>query len=297
MPTQTGIATDKMIQVPKGTYPLLYSPRLVRTGADFYGTLKASAEMAVTAGNCLSLPTDMEEHQVYVQKSPGLKKLWDADEFKDYFAKDNGGWHAWALSLTGLRFREKDLGKPYNLGDKVTAEVIITDIIPYISQIADKKFIRENWKDIIEEVNKVKGDITMPYSRGHVVRAVHPVFGIFTEIEPTTEHNAPYALHAWLRNNLDIQKDPISCYYDVAVGRWSDWHRGEDWCLDVDACYERSVADPDSGFRPVVRGSLKEIEKDSVLIIPENAEQEFLERMRKDYREMPFPDFQRKYEL
>lgn len=65
-------------------------------------------------------------------------------------------------NTTGLRFREADLRKPYQVNDKITAQVIETDITPFLSQIADPKFTRDNWKDIIDQVNHVKGDLAGP---------------------------------------------------------------------------------------------------------------------------------------
>ena len=255
MATQTDVATDRTIEVPRGTYPLQYSPRLVRTSADFYDTLKATAEMAV------SLPTAGEEQAIYVQRSAGAKKLRDVEELMDYFGNNDEGVYIWGHNLTGLRFREADLRKPYNVGDKITALVIETDITPYLSQIADPKFTRDNWKDIIGNVNKVKGELAVPYARGHVIREMHPTLGIFTGVEQTTEHKAPYALHGWLRENLDIPQDPISGQYEVAVGRRSAWLLVEGGCLDVDAACRRGDASSDDGFRPVVRGSVLEIGK------------------------------------
>ena len=271
--TTTDISTDSKIEVPRGTYSLQYSPRLVRTinhlpddyttaesnRADFYDALKVAAVMAV------SLPTAGEEQAIYVQRSAGAKKLRDVEEFRDHFANNDERVYIWGHSLTGLRFRETDVRKPYNVGDKITAQVIETDISSYLSQIADPKFTRENWKDIIDNVNHVKGEVAVPYARGHVIREMHPTLGIFTEVESTTEHKAPYALHGWLRENLDIPQDPISGHYEVAVVRRSDWRHDEDGrCLGVDANYGRFDANSDVGFRPVVRGSGPKIEVVSI---------------------------------
>jgi len=246
MLTATSVPTDRKIEVPRGTYSLQYSPRLVRTRADFYDTLKMAAEIAV------SLPTAGEEQTIYAQRSAGAKKLRDLEEFRDYFGNNEEGWHAWIWTLTGLRFREADLRKPYNVGDKITALVIETDVTPYLSQIANPKFTRENWKDIIDKVNHVKGELDVPYARGHVIREMHPTLGIFTEIEQTTRHRAPYALHGWLRENLDMPKDSISGHYDLAVERRCRWRLdGDEGCLSVDAGYVRWGAGSGGGFRPV----------------------------------------------
>src|SRR3989338_7692559 len=210
--------------------------------------MKAAAEMAV------SLPTSGEEHAIYSQKSAGAKRLRDVEELRDYFVNNDKSWYAWNWNTTGLRFREADLRKPYNVGDKITALVIETDITPYLSQIADPQFTRNNWKDIIDKVNQVKDKLAVPYARGHVIREMHPIFGIFTEVEPTTEHETPYALHGWLRENLDVPQDPISGHYEVAVVRGGYW-RHDERCLSVVAHCGRWDTDSDDGFRPVVRGS------------------------------------------
>jgi hypothetical protein len=264
----------KKIEVPRDCYPLDYSSRLVRTSdyfqenrdkpyfsdghdPDFYDTLKVAAEMAVAAGKNITLSDAGEEQQIYVQKSPGAKKLRDVEEFMDYFANNNGNWYAWEHSLTALRFRENDLNRDYRIGEKIKSEIILTKIPEDIlRQIADEKFTHDNFKDIINKINKMVDSVDVPYSRGHVIKEMHSTLGIFTEVEKTTEHEAPHALHAWMRNNLQIPKDLISGHYDVAVGRGCSWHLGVgEGCLNVDAGYGRSVAGSDVGFRPVVRGS------------------------------------------
>ena len=261
MATATSVPTDRTVQVPLGTYSLDYSPRLVRTKADFYDTVMLAVRMSdpelMATGKYLSPPSAGEEQAIYVQRSGSAKKLRDVEELRDYFANNDEGWYAWGWNTTGLRFREADLRKPYNVGNKVTVLVIETDITPYLSQIADPNFTRENWKDIIDKVNQVKGELAVPYARGHVIREMHPTLGIFTEVEPTTEHKASYALHGWLRENLDVPQDPISGQYEVAVGRGGGWLHDER-CLDVVAGYWRWGAGSGGGFRPVVRGTIPE---------------------------------------
>ena len=249
---------------------LQYSPRLARTishlpegyataktgMADFYDTLKAVAVMSAAEGRIITPANANEGHQIYMKKSAGAKKLQDIEELKDYFSKNDKKWHAWEQTLTGLRFRKQDLRKPYEVGDKITAEVIVTDITPYISQIADPKFKRKNFRDIIEKINKVKDEVSAPYCIGHVIRKMHPTLGIFTEVKPTKEHETPYALHGWLGENLDVSQDPISGHCDIIVERGSVWpHDG--MCLFVVASYRRWYADSDVGFRPMVRVSGK----------------------------------------
>lgn len=273
----TGISLDRTIDVPSVdipsvTYPLRYSSRLVRTinymraspnpvyfhdgrDPDFYDTLKVAAEMAVATGEPITLPSAGEEHQVYVQKSPGARRLRDVDDLKDYFGVNDEELSG--HTLTALRFHEADLRRPYNVGDKITVEVIITDITPYLGQIADPQFTRENWKDIIDKINKAVAKRQIPYARGQVVDKTDPTLGIWIAIRNTDIHSEPYALHAWLRKDLVIPQDPISGYCDVAVQRWCGWrHGGHERCLGVVAYWERSDAGSDCGFRPVIRGSL-----------------------------------------
>ena len=105
--------------------------------------------------------------------------------------------------------------------------MIVTDIGPYISQIADAKFGHDNFKDIIGGMNRTVGKRTLPYARGQVIEEMDPVLGIWRKIKMTDVHETPYALHAWLRENLDVPQDPISGEYDVAVGRRSLWPHDE----------------------------------------------------------------------
>ena len=257
MATATGVNIERLANVPKVIYPLDGSKRLIRTGADFYDTVIQAVRMTdpkmLASGLYLSPPSAGEEEAVYRKVSQGAKNLSDVEELRDYFANNDDSWYAWNWNTTALRFRKADLSanskKSYKVGDKITAEVIETDITPFLSQIDDPKFTRESWKDIIDKVNHVKGELAIPYARGHVIMEMHPTLGIFTEVEPTRERKAPYALHAWLRENLDVPQDPISRRYDIAVGRGSAWHRDEE-CLNVDAYYRRWAADSDDGFRP-----------------------------------------------
>jgi hypothetical protein len=309
MATSTTVPTDRKIEVPLGTYSISYSPRLVRSidhlpegyasaeydKSDFYDALKVAAVMGV------SLPTAGEEHAIYAQRGAGAKKLRDVEEFRDHFTNNDEKVYIWGHSLTGLRFREKDLRKPYNVGDKVTVQVIETDITPFLPQIANPEFTRNNWKDIIGQVNHVKDELIIPYCRGQVIREMHPVHGIFTEVEPSIEHNAPSALHGWLRENLDLPQDPISGYYDVAVERRSCWHHdvGER-CLNVYADYRRLNASSNAGFRPVVRGSrLKgpKIEVVSADVDIEKIRQELMSQVASDLRKLPSPELLEKYKL
>ncbi len=259
MATATDIAMDRTIEVPRGTYTLRYSPRLVRTGADFYDTIMSAVRMTdpemLASGLYLRPPTAGEEEAVYRKVSHGATELRDVDELRDYFNNNDECWYAWGHTLTGLRIPEKYVGRECRIGEKVPVQVIVTDIVPFISQIADPQFTRESWRDIVNDVNIVKGEVAVPYCRGHVVREMHPIFGIFTEVEQTTEHETPYALHGWLRENLVVPEDPISGHYDVAVVRGCGWrHGGGEWCLCVLADYGRSGAGSGVGFRPVVRG-------------------------------------------
>ncbi len=307
METSTAVSTDRKIEVPLGTYSLAYSPRLVRSidhlpegyataesgRSDFYDALKVAVVMGV------SLPTAIEDQAIYVQRSAGVRKLRDVEEFRDHFANNDEGVYIWGHSLTGLRFREADLRRPYNVGDKITTQVVETDITPYLNQIADPKFTRENWKDIIDKVNHVKGELAVPYARGHVIREMHPTFGIFTEVEPTTEHKASYALHGWLRENLDIPQDPISGHYEVAVERGCYGHHDER-CLGVGAYSGRWDAYSGDGFRPVVRGSHPEgpkIEVVSANVDIEKVRQELMAQVASDLRKFPFPELLEKYKL
>ncbi|MBI4896173.1 MAG: hypothetical protein HY832_01360 [Candidatus Aenigmarchaeota archaeon] len=319
----TDVFADRTIEMPNGTGSLCYSPRLVQTNnhvpvgyatveprrVDFYDTLKVAAVMAVAHGKLMT-PSDANEAQeIYAQKSFGAKRLRDVEEFKDHFGNNNENWYAWEETLTGLRFREADLCKRYEIGDKITAEVIVTDITPYFEQIADRNFTRENWKDIVEKINQIKGEVCMPYSRGHVIREMDPL-GIFTEVEQTREHEMPLALHGWLIENLAVRKDSVTDRYDIAVRRWSGWLHDGGGCLGVAAGCARSYADSDGGFRPVVRGSSPKIEQKLVekpvvesanelvqQLDPRGIEQAFLEKIRTDYRSMPHPDFLKKYKL
>jgi len=304
MAMATHVTIDRTAEVPPGIYPLQYSSRLFRTRKDFYDNLKIAAERSVAAGKVIMPPDANEEEQyIYVQKISGAKRPSDVEELQDYFAKNEDGWYAWAYTLTGLRVPEKYVCKTYRIGEKVPVQIIVTDITPYISQIADPRFTYDNWKDIIDKVNHVKAELAVPYSRGHVIREMHSTLGIFTEVEKTTEHKEPYALHAWLREDLQLPKDPISGYYDLAVGRRRDWLLFMDMCLAVDADHLRWIAHSysDDSFRPVVRDSgsegLKIVSTANVDVeqiiheLSENLHAQFAT----DLRNLTLPELKKKY--
>lgn len=290
MTTTTDISMDRVVDVPKGTYPLRHSARLIRTinhlpegyataeqgRTDFYDALKVAAVKGV------DLPLAGEEESIYRQASRAAKRLRDTEELRDYFGNNDEGVYIWGHTRTGLRFRKADLRRTYVVGDKVTAEVIVTEIPEDIRrQIADSQFKRDNWKDVIGKINQVKGEMAVPYARGHVISAMDPTWGIFTEVEPTTEHRASYALHGWLRESLEIPQDPISGHYEVAVGRSGHWRLGGG-CLDVVAVSRRWRATSGAGFRPVARGSVPEIQTVSADTNVEKARREAKQEERRE---------------
>ena len=269
MTTMTDISTDRTVDVPKGTYPLNYSARLVRTidyvpegyataepgKADFYDALKAASVMTDDEGRPIIFPDANEEQCVYIIGSRDAKNLRNAEALRDYFGNNDKKWYAFGETRTALRFREADIQrrKPYNIGDEIPADVIVTDIPEDIRrQIADPKFTRGDFKGVINSMNRKVAERQIQYARGQVIDEMDSL-GLWTKIRQTTEHTEPYALHAWLRDNLDVPRDPISGEYEVAVVRGSYWHHGER-CLDVDANHRRWDADSGDGFRPVVRG-------------------------------------------
>lgn len=282
MATTTSFTMNGKVGVPIIKYSFQYSSKLARSidylpegyatekpgESDFYDALKVAAVMGA------NLPTAQEEQVLYAKRTAGAKKLQNVEEFRDHFANN-----IWGHSSTCLRFRKADLGKQYNAGYKVTVSVIETDITPCVSQIADPKFTRNDWKDIIDKVNRVKSELAVPYARGHVIKEMHPDLGIFTEIELKTNHKPPYALHGWLRENLDIPLDPISGHYDVALERRNKKHG--DKCLSVVACFVRWDGHSANGFRPVVR-----------VYGPEgpDIESDFFAQVALDVRTLPIPE-------
>lgn len=271
MTPPTGIALDRTLELTYSNSVVEYSSRLVRTRADFYDTLKQVATMAVATEKTLTLPTAAEEQALFALTSKGAETLASVEELKDYFGRNDEGWYAWGHTLTGIRIPETFVARPCKIGDRIPVLVIVTDTSSYVGQIADSRFTRENWKDIIEDVNKIVGELTMPYSEGQVITEMDPKFGIFTEIDAKNDHCAPYALHGWLRKNLEVPIDPISGYRDLSVGRGGYWHSAAaKKCLEVVAgCGRLSTiksgarrtvmfpapcgGGPGGGFRPVVR--------------------------------------------
>jgi len=242
-----------------GTRTLHYSPGLARVvdrlpdgyhyAGDFYDAVKAVCCME----NGVSLTDSDEEHHIYLQESRGAGSLREAEALGDYLCA--GGWYAFGVTRTALRFSRADLMKPYQTGDEIPVEIIVTEIPEDVRrQIADPKFTRDNFRDVVGRINRKVAERTIKYARGEVIAEVDRL-GIWTEIMPGTAHEEPYALHAWLREGLSISKDPISGEYDVVVGRRHRTHRmyPNKKCLSIDATSRRTHSELWVGFRPVIR--------------------------------------------
>lgn len=246
-------SAENQLKTCKGV--LNYSPRLVVEELNFYDLL------ALAVRNNVDMPTAEEEHELYIQKTTTrVERLKNIEVFEDYFECVEH-LPAFAFSLTALRLDKKDL-KKHKIGQKIPYQVIQTDVTKFVDQIKDPSFRTENWRDIINEVNKVVADnIYVPYCRGQIVREMHPL-GIPLEVENTPHHSPPYALHAWigsqineyldLKSNSDYLVDPISGNYDFAISRTADYLHPER-CLRIVAGEQRSTVGSNDSFRPVVR--------------------------------------------
>lgn len=275
MTTMT-LLTDMEVKVPRLTYNTIEcSPRLVRTmdylpegyetaqpgRADFYDTLVVAVRMTpaelMKTGRYWSPPTEGEEQAVYTRESAGATALRDAEGLRDYFGNNDREWYAWGHTLTGLRFQRQYIGKSYHIGEEVPVQIIETDITPFISQINDASFKREDFRDIMRSADKVVGERTLQYCISQIIEEMD-IFGLWKKIRQTKEHSELFALRGSLPENLDILKDPLLGTYDVAVVRECGKPLGVGW-LSVGANDGRLAAASDVGFRPVVRGSLPEL--------------------------------------
>lgn len=105
---------------------------------------------------------------------------------------------------------------------------------------------RKYWKRILVEGEKEVKTILIPESG--IVKVWDKSTGLPKETELQNEQNIKAIhTHFWFNENMD----------EVAVGRGCDWHLDEgEWCLGVDARYDRPNASSADCFRPV-RGSIK----------------------------------------
>ena len=246
-------------------YSFSCSPALVRTGKDCYDSWKILAEMIVYGGlprgTRFMMPAEglaIEDYNIRLGNDPR-----GAMEFREYFGIGTGHkftpcmfeWTPLVLRVPpGVKVGEADAGT-----GKFRRQVITMNIAPYLDQIADRQFRRENWRDIISQVDRIEGDIEVPAGGGMVIVEHNRVFGTAQEVREIPWPHKGY--HSHWRFNASPRLDTVSGQYDVAVERGCYWPRGEDErCLHVYAYYSRSNAYPDDGFRPV-RGSVSEIKR------------------------------------
>lgn len=161
----------------------------------------------------------------------------NATIFDDLFGRKNDGWYAWQCTETGLRVPTgREAGK-------------------YETDAQGRKY----WARIVLDGDKEVGEVLAPEGGGRLVAEWDDVFGVpRVTIENRGFPHKPYTTHFWFNATPNI--DDTSGHYDVAVERWSRWHRVvEEGCLDVGARYRRMDASSDGGFR-LVRGSRPLIE-------------------------------------
>ncbi len=210
------------------------SSGLVKTGKNYYDSLEQMEKMIAngelpegtrfsTAGEELALQRKYEIQGKDPKKS---------DEFRDHMGKGRQGY-VWGHTLTGLR-----VPKGWEEGRKDTG----TGKYPRIVLVGDKEV----------------GKIQVAEGGGLVIVEFDDVFGVATEVRDLAWPHRGYNAHWYFDPNPRL--DEKSGHYDVAVGRWVNWHHDEDGCLDVDADYWRWGADSGDGFRPV-QGPVPEIEK------------------------------------
>ena len=249
MPAQIEVSIDKAFDMQRSAsvYPSIgraysrpshffsCSSTLVRTGKNYYDSLQALAEM-IERGELPAGTRFMTQAEGLAIENSYKKQGKDprkADEFRDYFAKNSGKVYLWEWTSTGLR-----VPKGWENGRVDT----------------DGKYPR-----IVLEGDKEVGELQVPAGGGKVIVESDEVFGIPTEARDIAFPHEGYHSHWYF--NAAPELDKVSGHYDVAVGRGSSWPRAEgERCLDVAADCGRSNAGSDDGFRPVVRGSVPEIE-------------------------------------
>ncbi len=249
-------------------YIISCSPALARTGKDFYGSLEKVARgisggelprvaRVSTAAEELALQRGYESDGI----DPRSEK---AAMFNDLFGRNSHGWHAIQWTATALRVPkgvntgQREIGG--NGEPKYRREVVAVDISPYLEQIADPKFERDNWRDIIGLASRVEGEMDVPTGNGMVVVEYDSMFGIPSETREIELPHTGYNSHFWFNPQPNI--DRISGQYDVPVQLYSVPHSGGgDRCLQVDAEFGFCYANPRNGLR-LVRGSMPDVSRE-----------------------------------
>ncbi|MBI4162971.1 MAG: hypothetical protein HY513_04770 [Candidatus Aenigmarchaeota archaeon] len=238
-------------------YSVDLSSSLVKTGRDYYDSQELLAKMIANGELSEGTRFSTSAEELALQKSYEMqgKDPRKAEEFKDHMGKGKQGY-VWGYTLTGLRVPEG-----WQNGKKDTG----TNKYPRIVLLGDEE------KDLIQ----------VPEGGGKVIVEYDDVFGVATEVRGMPFPHKGYNAH-W-HFNPSPRLDEKTGHYDVAVGRRGDWHHGEDArCLNVGADYGRWLAGSYDGFRPVVRGSVPEIEVVDSNVDIEQVRQEIEKKLRAD---------------
>ena len=205
------------------------SSRLVKTGANFYDSVKDLPQgvRPTTADEDLSLQLELEKQG----KDPR-----QAEVFDDLFGRKNNELYAFQWTLTGLRVPER--------------------VDPEYSQIESG---RKYYPRKVLVGGREVGEVLVPEGGGRVVTAWNKVFGIPAETSNSPEDTKikKHTTHFYFNN--DPRVDEVSKHKDVAVARCANWHHDvHDRCLHVAASCGRWSANSSAGFRPAA-GDLPKI--------------------------------------
>ena len=249
----------------RGGHTVDYSPRLVRTGKNYY-----DSKAAISNGR---MSTAAEELAIQLGIEKAGQDPRTAGVFGDLFARNDSKTYVWQRTETGLRVpkgRDPDKYETDSKGRKYRARTVL---------IGD------------EEV----GEILVPEGAGRVVVEWDEVFGLPRTTDNIDFPHNPYTTHFWF--NKSHGKYNKSGHYDIAVVRRSCWGRDEgERCLVVAANVGRGSAFSGGGFRPV-RGSMSEIKKTVAKINFSEAGQDSNESMQRDYGKIPFDEFLKRYRI
>ncbi|MBI2583241.1 MAG: hypothetical protein HYW25_01115 [Candidatus Aenigmarchaeota archaeon] len=229
LPELTG---NLVVPAAAGSYPALgaayrhegssidYSPWLVRTGKNYYGS-----KAEIPEGIRMSTAAEELALQLALEKAGNDPR--NAEVFNDLFARNEEKYYAWQWTETGLRVPK---------GRKPDA---------YETDAQGRKY----WQRILLIGDQEIGDFPVPEGNGMVIVEWDEVSGLPRVTEQIAYPHEPYTTHFWFNPNPD--KDKLSGHYDVAIGRRGAWPHGVDArCLSVDASYGRWDADSDGGLPP-----------------------------------------------
>jgi len=257
-----GVACDRP------QYEIEYSEELIRQ----YG----HGEIKIPKGFRISTAAEELAIQHALEKNDNDPR--DAVAYNDIFGRNeerfdnNNGWHALLLTETRLRVPIGWENGRYETDEKG----------------------RKYWPRIVLIGDEEVGEVSIPEGNGRVIMELDEVFGL----PKITEEDSPkYRLdsHFWFKTEPGMFFKTKKYEDDIiALKRGPQFKERID--MYADFMYAHGKSYEDDGYR-LVKGSMPTIAKETSRTSPLLLKEAILKQLKKDFKNIPFPEFQKKYNL